>query len=122
MYVVSEATFGQAGVGTIGNGQLVASACLQNVTVTVSTLTTVSGTPTVALDVLLGDNQDPQYQPDTDTSWAIGAITTGLTVPTGANGSASVAISGCYRGLRLNSTWGTPEGTFKAQIAARDIN
>jgi hypothetical protein len=122
MYVTSEITFGGAGVGGPSNGQLLGIYGLMSVTVTVVTLTTVSGAPVLALDVLLGDNQNANLNPNLDTSWAIGAIALGLTVPTGAGLAASVNITGCYRGLRFSNTWGTPGGTFKAQIEARDIS
>jgi hypothetical protein len=122
MYVTSETTFTQAGVGGPGNGQLVASFGLMSTTVIVTTLTTVSGVPTVSLDALLGDNQNVNLAQNLDTSWASGAISTGLTVPTGAGASASFTVVGVWRGLRINVGWGTPGGSFKVQIAARDIN
>ncbi|SRR5260221_9622447 len=129
MYISSEVTFSQAGVGGPGFGQLVASAALQSITVIVTTLTTVSGTPvaTLNLDLLLGDNQNANLNPNTDTSWASNALLTGITVPLTAGQSASASFTGCYRGARANvPVWGTPgttpaAGSFKVQISARDM-
>jgi hypothetical protein len=122
MYVSAESTWTQAGAGGPGNGAIIASASLMNVTVIVKTLTTVSGVPVVSLDALMGDNQNVNLNPNTDTSWAAGAITTGLTVPTVAGTAASATIVGVWRGLAPRVTWGTPGGSFTVQIAARDIN
>lgn len=123
MYVTSEATFAAAGVGVPGAGQLVASACLQNVTVIVTAIGSVTGVPVVLLDTLMGDNQNVNLGQNLDTSWWAGAIATGITVPTtGAGASASAAISGVYRGVRIRVTWGTPGSSFTVQVAARDIN
>src|SRR5258708_7077557 len=115
MYVTSEITFGQAGVGGPGNGQLLGIYGLMSVTITVVTLTTISSAPTLALDVLLGDNQNANLNPNLDTSWASGAIPLTITFPA-AGLATSVTINGCYRGLRFNNTWTTPGGTFKAQM------
>ncbi len=124
MYVTSEVVFSQAGVGGPGFGQLVASAALQSITVTVTTLTTVSGGPAIGLDLLFGDNQNANLNPNLDTSWASNAVATGITVPLSAGGSASsvVLLNGCARGARPNVAWGTPGGSFKIQLAARDSN
>jgi hypothetical protein len=123
LYITSETTFTQAGVGGPGFGQLVATACLQSILVIVTTLTTVSGGPSVGLDLLLGDNQNPNLSPNLDTSWASNAVATGITVPltAGQSASATVLVNGCARGVRPNVGWGTPGGSFKIQIAARDI-
>jgi hypothetical protein len=122
LYITSETTFAQAGVGGPGFGQLVASAALQNIVVTVTTLTTVSGGPTIGLDLLLGDNQNPNLSPNLDASWAANAVATGITVPltAGQSASATVLVNGCARGARLNVAWGTPGGSFKVQLSARD--
>ena len=124
MYVTTENVFSGPGVGGPGFGQLVASAALQSITVTVTTLTTVSGGPTIGLDLLLGDNQNANLNPNLDSSWASGAVATGITVPLTAGQSAStvVLLNGCARGVRPNVTWTTPTGSFKVQLAARDSN
>jgi hypothetical protein len=124
MYVTSEATFNQAGIGSSGNGQLNASFCLQCITVIVTCLTALTGTPTVALDLQYGDAQNPNLGGNQDTSWASGAVSTGITVPitAGASASAVVLAGGGARAARVNVTWGTPSGSFKVQIAARDTN
>src|SRR5260221_5418483 len=125
MYVTSEVVFSQAGVGGPGFGQLVASAALQSITVTVTTLTTVSGGPAIGLDLLLGDNQNANLNPNLDSSWASNAVTNVVAVPTTSGQSASVVVGGnagiSARGVRPNVTWATPTGSFKIQLAARDI-
>jgi hypothetical protein len=120
MYISQESTFTQAGIGNTLTGNL----GLQNITVIVTCVTTVTGTPTLALDLQFGDNQVPTSGGgggNTDANWASGAVTTGLTIPTTAGASASYVFNGgCARGVRPNVTWGTPSGSFKVQIAARD--
>jgi hypothetical protein len=118
MYISQESTFDAAGVGNALTSQF----GLQNITVIVTTLSTVSGSPTLALDLQYGDNQGTVGGGggNTDASWASGAVTTGITVPTTAGGSVSYTFIGCARAVRPNVTWGTPGGSFKVQIAARD--
>jgi hypothetical protein len=120
MYISQESTFDAAGIGNALTGQL----GLQNITVIVTTLSTVSGSPGIALDLQYGDNQNVVGGGggNSDKSWASGAVTTGITVPTTAGTSASAVVpnSGCARAVRPNVTWGTPSGSFKVQIAARD--
>lgn len=133
MYVSDNGVFTQAGIATFGNGELVASAGLMNLTVIVTTLTTVSGAPTVSLDALLGDTQNVNLGGNPTSSfpaalivqgqaWALGAIATGLVVPATPLASVSATIVGVWRGVRVNVTWGTPGGSFLVQIAARDSN
>ncbi len=132
MYVSDNGVWTQAGTATYGNGVLVASSGLMNLTVIATTLTTVSGAPTIFLDALLGDVQNVNLGGNPISSlpaaiiaqqgWALGAIATGLTVPTVAGTSASATIVGVWRGIRVNVTWGTPGGSFLVQIAARDLN
>ena|SRR5260221_5581332 len=124
MYITSEVTFSQAGVGGVGAGQLVAAACLQNLTVIVTCLVAItSGAPTLNLDLLLGDNQNLNLGANLDTSWASNAVQNVVTIPTTAGASASAVVPvGCARGARLTvPTWATPTGSFKVQLAARDI-
>src|SRR5260370_15910378 len=110
MYVTSENVWTGPGVGGPGFGQLVASAALQNVTVMVTCLTAItSGAPALNLDSLLGDNQNANLNPNTDTSWASNAVTNVVAVPTGAGQSASAVVAGSARGVRANvPTWATP--------------
>jgi hypothetical protein len=54
MYITTENTFTQAGIGGPGFGQIVASAALQSITVVVTCLTAItSGAPTLNLDLPL---------------------------------------------------------------------
>src|SRR5260370_41896319 len=95
MYVTSENVWTGPGVGGPGFGQLVASAALQNITVIVTCLVAItSGASALNLDLLLGDNQNANLNPNTDTSWASGAVSTGITVPTAAGASASAVVAG----------------------------
>src|SRR5258708_733345 len=123
MYVTSEATFTGPGVGGPGFGLLTASACLQNITVMVQCLTTVSGTPTVALDLQFGDNQNVNLSGNQDRTFSIGALPqpAGVTIA-GTTGFSWTFTGVCALGARVNVTWGTPGGSFKVQVAARDIN
>jgi hypothetical protein len=119
MYISQESTFIAAGLGNVLTGQQ----GLQNITVIVTCVTTVTGTPTLALDLQYGDNQGAVGGGggNSDNSWASGAVTTGLTIPTTAGASVSYVFNGgCARAVRPNVTWGTPSGSFKVQIAARD--
>ena len=78
MYVTSENVWTGPGVGGPGFGQLVASAALQNITVIVTCLVAItSGAPALNLDLLFGDNQNANLNPNTDTSWASNAVTQG---------------------------------------------
>jgi hypothetical protein len=122
-YITSEVTFAQAGVGGPGFGQLVASAALQSITVVVTCLTAItSGAPSLNLDLLFGDNQNANLNPNLDNSWASNAVTNVVAVPTSAGQSASAVVAGSARGVRANvPTWATPTGSFKIQLAARDI-
>ena len=124
MYITSENVWTSPGVGGPGFGQLVASACLQSITVIVTCLTTItSGAPALNLDLLFGDNQNANLNPNTDTAWASNAVTNVVTVPTTAGASASAVVAVSARGARLNvPTWATPTGSFKVQIGARDAN
>jgi hypothetical protein len=69
MYITTENTFTQAGIGGPGFGQIVASAALQSITVAVTCLTAItSGAPTLNLDLLFGDNQNANLNPNLDSS------------------------------------------------------
>ena len=125
MYVTSENVFTSPGVGGPGFGQLgPASAVLQSITVIVTCLIAItSGAPALNLDLLLGDNQNANLNPNLDTSWASNAVTNVVAVPTSAGASASAVVAANARGVRANvPTWATPTGSFKVQIAARDMN
>src|SRR5260221_8551304 len=123
MYVTSENIWTGPGVGGPGFGQLVASAALQNLTVIVTCLISITrGAPALNLDLLLGDNQNPNLGANLDSSWASNAVTNVVAVPTGAGQSASAVVAGSARGVRANvPTWATPTGSFKVQISARDM-
>src|SRR5260221_747793 len=95
MYVTSENIWTGPGVGGPGFGQLVASAALQNLTVIVTCLIAItSGAPALNLDLLLGDNQNPNLGANLDSSWASNAVTNVVAVPTGAGQSASAVVAG----------------------------
>src|SRR5258708_34199062 len=109
MVASRETVFSGPGVGGPGFGQPVASAALQSILVIVTTLTTVSGGPTVGLDLLLGDNQNANLNPNLDSSWASNAVTNVVAVPTTAGQSASVWVGGnaglTGRAWRPTVTW-----------------
>ncbi len=112
---------------SVGAGQLgPASAVLQSITAIVTCLVAItSGGPALNLDLLLGDNQNANLNPNLDSSWASNAVTNVVAVPTTSGQSASVVVGGnagiSARGVRPNVTWATPTGSFKIQLAARDI-
>src|SRR5258708_12394070 len=103
MYITSENVWTGPGVGGPGFGQLVASAALQNITVIVTCLVAItSGAPALNLDLLFGDNQNANLNPNTDTSWASNAVTNVVAVPTGAGQSASAVVAGRPARARAN--------------------
>src|ERR1700680_2714088 len=132
MYVSDNGIWTQAGIAAAGSGVLIASSSLMNLTVIATTLTTVSGSPTIFLDALLGDTMPINLAGNPISSlpaaliaqggWALGAIATGLVVPAGAGASVSATIVGVWRGVRVNVGWGVPGGSFLVQISARDSN
>lgn len=130
MYISSEMTVGPASaVGSQGNGLLMAKlGSLNQVVVTVVATLAVTGAATLTLDSQLGDNAaaqgwvDTVNPPNSDNAWASGAVAlTGFTLPTALNASASIALNGAYRALRLNFALGAMSaGAYKLQISAND--
>lgn len=130
MYISSEMSVGPASaVGQQGGGLLASKlGSLQQVVVTVVCTLAATGAATLVLDSQLGDNASSQGWVDTvnppnqDTTWAVGAVAlTGFTLPTALNASASVALNGAYRALRLNFGLGAmTAGGYKIQISAED--
>jgi hypothetical protein len=106
MTVNSIATFTLPGVGTVGNGMLIASSILQNLTV-IWSATGATGA-TLNVDLLLSDG-----------TW-VSALTTAIAAASGS-GSQAVINGGVATAARLN-VGGISAGSLKAQLVARDIN
>src|SRR5258708_24195994 len=81
---------------SVGAGQLgPASAVLQSITAIVTCLVAItSGGPALNLDLLLGDNQNANLNPNLDSSSASNAVTNVVAVPTTSRQSARAVLGG----------------------------